>query len=381
MLSIDFQSYSPTLRLKQGEYEATRELRGDVRARILPHWVLPPPKEPDPERRRALSNEEFIYDSASRLAFYWPIQPCLLDPRFLFHRFEGEDSKAWLHRLFAVAVDKGAMPIPVAALSDLNGYRLASFQAIAQPSAIGFAIRITLKDLGDPSLRKRLHQALLSLVAKPHECILIIDMSGVDLSQVDAIVDYIGIMYQQVSEIGRWWRVIVQSTSFPNNNPAKPGAQSILPRNEFIAWKRAVSSDDELLNNVMFGDFAADSGKFVFKGRAIPIPHYRYSLEDKWLVVRGGEGISTAFAMRDVASRLLESGLFYGRSFSKGDQYIYETANGLMGPGSATTWRKINTIHHLTRSVTDVGEVRGYQIEEAEAEPLMTQSDLFGGNH
>lgn len=380
MLPVEVQSYAPVLRLKQGEYEAVREIRPDVRGRLLPHWLLMPPKEPDPEKRRPLTDEEAVYESARRVAKHWPLQTCLLDPRYLFDRFEEERAEQWLFQLFSVATDWGARPIPVAALSDLQGHRLRAYQSIAHPENIGFALRLTLNDLGDLNLRARVHAALLKLVAKPHQCLLILDMSGADFSQISPMAEYYALAYQQVMEIGLWRRVIVQATSYPEINPAQPGSQIVLPRNEWPAWQNAVAADPELLRNLMFGDFAADSGKFVFKKGGKAIAHYRYSRGNKWLVVRGTTGARAADAMLDVSSKVLDSGLFCGRGFSSGDRYIFDTAHSLDGPGNPSIWRKVNTIHHITDSVQNIGAHYGYTIEVGSSEAPPVQTDLFGRN-
>ena len=81
--------------------------------------------------------------------------------------------------------------------------------------------------------------------------------------------------------------------------------------------------------------------------------------------------------MEEVATRLVASVHFAGRAFSLGDRYIADTARDKDGPGSPTTWRQVNTIHHLTRVVTDLGPQRGYQIIQRADVPEPEQSDLF----
>jgi hypothetical protein len=75
-----------------------------------------------------------------------------------------------------------------------------------------------------------------------------------------------------------------------------------------------------------------------------------------------------------VAEKIIKSGHFAGRTFSTGDSLIYDTAHGSSAPGNATTWRKVNTIHHLTRVVTDLGAYRGYRILERADEPRPEQT-------
>jgi hypothetical protein len=60
MLEIEPTFYTPVVRWKQGEYLAHSALDPEIAKFVLPHIVLPPPKESDPERGRVLTNEELI---------------------------------------------------------------------------------------------------------------------------------------------------------------------------------------------------------------------------------------------------------------------------------------------------------------------------------
>jgi hypothetical protein len=68
--------------------------------------------------------------------------------------------------------------------------------------------------------------------------------------------------------------------------------------------------------------------------------------------------------MQRVCRNIVDSGHFAGASFSAADSYIFRTANNDDGPGNATTWRQINTTHHITRAVVDIAKVRGIEITE-----------------
>ncbi len=75
----------------------------------------------------------------------------------------------------------------------------------------------------------------------------------------------------------------------------------------------------------------------------------RYTTESEWLVVKGRNvrqfGFDQYFAL---SKALVERPEFSGLSFSWGDQYIADCADGITGPGNATTWRKVGTNHHIT---------------------------------
>ena len=81
--------------------------------------------------------------------------------------------------------------------------------------------------------------------------------------------------------------------------------------------------------------------------------------------------------MRDVCLRIVESGKFDGESFSSADEYIAQTARGQAGPDNPTIWRAVNTTHHITRVVADMGSVRGFALQQRASPPPPVQESLF----
>ncbi|AZG77360.1 beta family protein [Methylocystis rosea] len=57
-----------------------------------------------------------------------------------------------------------------------------------------------------------------------------------------------------------------------------------------------------------------------------------------------------------------------GDGFSNADAFIARVANDpAVGPGNSTTWRQLNTTHHITQLVSDIAKVRGISIKKAPA--------------
>jgi hypothetical protein len=82
--------------------------------------------------------------------------------------------------------------------------------------------------------------------------------------------------------------------------------------------------------------------------------------------------------MKNVFERILNSGKFSGAGFSEADAYIHDVANNILsGAGNASTWRQLNTTHHITRVVTDIAKVRGIQITVAPAHTAAHQLSLI----
>lgn len=379
MLNVGSAVYSPVLRLKQGEYTALSQLPVNVLARLLPLFVIPPPKERDPELQRELTTSELVSIPGQRLGKHWPLRPCMFDPRYLFKQLGADKASEWLPELFRVAMAAHGQPVPVSDLRTIEGIAFDAIRSVIHRITHNLALRVTLDDLTRTDLRTRIHRALLKLGLKPQDCFLILDFGKAELSDPQVVGDILLAEFQKVMEFGLWGQVIWHATSYPEKNPANPGQLVELPRNEWLAWMRAIDLDAGLRKNLMYGDFAADSAKFAFgSGGIAPICHYRYSTPRHWVVIRASEVGTVKEAMKEIATRLASSVHFAGRAFSLGDKYIADTASGRDGPGNATTWRRVNTIHHLTRVVTDLGPQRGYQVVEREDAPEPEQSDLFG---
>ncbi|MGJ5175785.1 beta family protein [Bradyrhizobium oligotrophicum] len=381
MLNIGSGVYSPVLRLKEGEYTALGQLPADVLARLLPLFVIPPAKERDPELQRQLTASELVSIPGQRLGKHWPLRPCMFDPRFLFKQLGADNAAEWLPELFRVAMAAHGRPIPVVDLRTVERGALDAIRSVVHRLTHNLALRVTLDDLTRTDLRTRIHSALLKISLKPQDCILILDFGKAELSDPQAVGEILLAQFQKVMELGLWGQVIWHATSYPEKNPASPGQLVELPRNEWLAWSHAINLDSGLRKHLMFGDFAADSAKFAFgSGGIAPICHYRYSTPRLWIVIRALEAVTVREGMKEIATRLVSSEHFAGRAFSRGDRYIADTASGRDGPGNATTWRKVNTVHHLNRVVTDLGPHLGYQIAERKDTPIPEQTDLFGRN-
>lgn len=371
--------YVPALRLKQGEYKGLRRLSPDVADKILPRLVIPPPKERDPEKRRPLTKDEVIYETGRRIAAHWPLRNALLDVRFLFKDFGEIESADWLPRIFDVAREAGARPIPMVELSDARTPRIVGTrQTLARNEISKIGIRVEYTEIDD-DLPEKITALMMALGVTPNECTVLADFADADFSNPEAVADIAQRAVEDLQFIGRWHQIVFQGTNYPVVNPAQPNSKKEIPRNEWLAWKRAIKLDGKSSNHLLFGDYGADCAEFKFSNKSggIPIRHYRYATPGSWLVVRGEATGKTDQVMQDVCQRILASGLFAGRQFSSADDYIYRTAKGWDGPGNGSTWREINTAHHITRVVRDIGAIKGISFSDVKVSDPTDQFSLF----
>lgn len=373
--------YMTALRMKKGELEGLSWLRNDVADCVIPMLIVPPVKERSSSSQESLFDEgKSIPDVGGVLSKYWVHRPAFVDPRVLFKEYGKENAVQWLPGLFSRARHLGVLATPVASLVTLETAGTTGFKAaISFSDELMFGLSIQSGDMTDPSLGTRIQTALADLGLKPSQCAVIADFTDADLSEPSLVSPIIRGSLEQLQGLGPWQFIVFLGTHYPEKNPAKPGQTFIQPRNEWHAWIEAVKFDPSTAQQMVFGDFAADSSKLDFKeGRAQPIRHSRYATPSNWLVVRGENEGSDYEVMKNVFERIVKSGAFSGSTFSNADAYIFNVAcNNTSKAGNATTWRQLNTTHHITRVVADIAEVRSVPISRIPDAPTGVQQSLL----
>lgn len=370
--------YCPALRMKGGELLGLHDLASDVADHVLPRLIVPPPAERDLSLQPALFSPETYPDIGAMLAGYWRRQ-ALVDVTYLLDEFGRDRLASWLPRMFVSARQAGAQPTLLMTAKDfLSSDAAAIRQSIDFVSPLKFGLAVSSGQLPDPELMVQLLSALNAVGLHPEDCLVISDFHDSDFSSAELVAPIIGGILQTLQTVGRWHKIVFQGTNFPDHNPADPDGYSLIPRNEWIAWRQAVAFDRDTALQMVFGDYAADCAKMNFGasgGKAIR--HYRYTLPNAWLVQRGADGGSHMTTMRKVCVEIVNSGKFAGAEFSNADQHIFDMSSGHGPCGAAREWRATNTTHHITQVVVDIAEIRGTPLQRRRMETPPTQMSLL----
>jgi hypothetical protein len=371
--------YDPALRMKAGELEGLGGLAPDIADRTLPRMIVPPPEERDENLQAALFEIEAQPEIGKTLAAVWPRRDVLIDPTFLLDEFERSRSGMWLPKMIESAWKRDVQAIPLAQADDFLADDVEAFKAAAShPGAIKLGILIPSDDLTDVEVLNLVIDKLSGIGLDPKNCLITADFSEADFTQPDFVAEVIEGVLDTLKESALWKQVVFQGTNYPEKNPALPGGYYQIPRNEWIAWRRAVKFDPQTAEEMIFGDYAADCAKMKFGGKGgRAIRHYRYATSDAWYIQRGQDTGTHDENMRAVCMGIVASGLFAGREFSSADDQIYLNSRGLTGPGNAKNWRAVNTTHHITRVVTDIGAVRGVTFAKKVVSEPGEQIDMF----
>lgn len=379
MLGAVQPSYVPALRMKAGELAGLRDLALDVAERVLPRLIVPPPGERDRMIEAQLFSVQNEPNIATALAAHWLNRSVLVDATYLVPEFGQETLGVWLPRMFERAWRSGVAAIPLVASADLTAHTRNAYRSALASGPIRLGIVVPSGDLVGRDALAPLLKEIEAMGLSASDCAIIADFSDTEVSRPEIVAPIIGGALNLLQEIGRWRVIVFQGTNYPDRNPADPGSQCVVQRTEWTAWRQAVGFDPATAEHMVFGDYAADCATISFgASNARAIRHYRYTTPDGWLVQRGAESGTDATVMRDVCIRIVDSGHFAGRYFSSADEYIFKTAQGWAGPGNSTNWRSVNTTHHITRVISDIGGVRGFTLQKGGASSSQFQHDMFG---
>lgn len=371
--------YVPALRMKAGELMGLRDLAPDIAAQVLPRLIVPPRAERDDDLQRELLSGDGVPAIATTVSPYWRNRPVLIEVTYLIDDFGADTMDTWLPKMIEMAYLAGVKAIPLVSLRDLPDLTIPLKEVITFQGELQLAVRIPSGEMVTPGWRDVLLKSLERIGVAAENCCILADFYDADFSVAARVAGVIQGTLEDLQEAGLWRHIVFQGTNFPDRNPAEPGSDYIVPRNEWHSWQQAVKFDPSTADYLIFGDYGADCANFNFAAsRARPIPHYRYATQTSWLVQRGGKTGTDLQIMRKVCADILRSGQFAGRTFSAADDYIYLNAKGFSGPGNSTTWRAVNTNHHVTRVVSDVGAVRNIGFAKREVEELGEQHSLFG---
>lgn len=362
------QPYRPALRFKQGEYRAAHALSPDMQKYLRPFFVVPPPKESDPELGRAPTVDEIGYLLGERLGKFWPLASAYLDTQYVAASL-GEGG---LRRLFRTARLRNSKLIAVVRSADLLNPFWREFILATTPR---LAIHLPFEDF-EPDL---MEEGIKALGISAQDCEIFVDFTGAELEPEMATEPIAGTL-EAIADVAPWGAVIFQASNFPTTNPAEDGKTVEVPRHEWEIFRRLLADKAIPAERLGFSDFGADCGKIAFRrsgGGGAPIRHIRYSTERSVIVVRGTKTGNQGEVMRGVFNRVASHPDFAGQAFSPADRQLWEASKGLVGSGNASTWRQMNMTHHMARVLRDLGQLAGLSFGDGLVSVEREQVPLF----
>jgi hypothetical protein len=344
--------YTPILKGKEGEYGALEELEPACKDVVLPLIEIPSVPFDYANDRPSKTLDDHISGVSDRINRAWTRRDFILDLPWFGQDENLQDGTVAVGRVLRQCAERHARPIPVVRGNSTAAYLRAVRDALPLCDQ-RFCVRMLESDFDeegdDPADTVN---RLVGAVGAPNVSrgTLILDLGdiGVDVSRATLSARS---MLAQIPRPDEWSLVSLASASFPENlSEVMAATNSTLPRLERQLWDRLQRRRSEPIHPI-FGDYAISH----------PVPSeldprtmrmsasIRYTTADHWLIVKGRNVRQFGFDQYfELARDLVQMPEYSGEDFSWGDRMIMRCARREIGPGNATTWRKIGTNHHLT---------------------------------
>jgi len=231
-------------------------------------------------------------------------------------------------------------------------------------SAKGIALRLTRGEFEEGRIPNELPAFLRRHNLAPAEVDIIVDLGAVEDMITAGVEGLTADFLADVPDKPLWRTLTVSGCAFPlSMGGIDRNSFDLVERSEWQAWRDGLHSNRAWLERLpTFSDCAIQhpSGVEGFDHRTMAVSAaIRYALPGQWLIIKG---VSTKLTLPStqfpgLVGQLVHGHLseYFGKAgHCRGCTDIKAAADGADNMGSAETWRRLGTIHHLTRTVQQI---------------------------
>lgn len=254
-----------------------------------------------------------------------------------------------IRRCFAEVATRDQNAVPVTGLARSPSYQSAVQQVISEQER-GLVLRLVPDDFEDPEELEASLQAALGYFKLKHKDIdLILDAGSVADSSAGVVAQLHRAQIDLIPNLVDWRTLTVAASAFPLGlGPLLRDQWNVSSRVDWRGWRLLVTGSRPPGRLPAFGDYTIAHPALPPEGRATILAQLRYAIPDSWLIWKGRNAITEGYdQFYAICTDLVERDEYRGPDFSQGDADIQEKANNVGGPGSAETWRRIGTNHHI----------------------------------
>lgn len=356
-VNLEPHYYIPWLRWKQGEYLALRRLSSVTKDSIVPLIEVPEIGFDFEAQTLSKSVDEHLEHFARRVKQNWGSRPCYVDMRLIDVQDRMANGQHPAEFVFNDLRSEGAVPTPVITPSpDAKFERV--IKDVAAADGRGLCLRVGIVEAASEDLKATIDGVLRRSGLSAAECDFILDVGAPSFRPIQGFAGLVEGIIGRIPHLNHWQSFALIGTSFPSSMSQVPSGLSAIPRYEWQLYKRLVPKIIAVRQRIPnFGDYGINHpGVLELDMRLVkPYASLRYTIDDNWLLAKGKNTRDYGLGQfAGLCQSVVESQSFEDRGFSKGDEYIYDCAQGLESTGNLTTWRWVGTNHHLEKIVRDL---------------------------
>lgn len=365
--------YLPILRAKQGEFSAVQALSPDARSRLVPLFDLPVPL-----LGNGVKLEDYVTECANGIHASWGRgRQVYVDVHDFPLDLRTQTGTQPIAYLFDLLRDRGVEAIPATGtIADRGSDYVAGVREIAARDGRGACVRLAQEDFLEPQrLEGVVDATLVQLGIGAAETDVILDLRCINGRHIEQLRATVLEALRALTHAGSFRNLAVVGGSVPEGLGKRDvGKVRRVSRSECLVWNQLSDALDTQMA-VSFGDYGVIHAHFVPPNKGVRVPpRIRYTTSNEHAFYRGALGSDYA----DLCQQVVSSYEFSGPNFSDGDRTIALCAQGLDGPGNASSWVASDTSHHLEfvsrqvwQTLRDSDRLTAFLLPEPERHPWL----------
>jgi Beta protein len=347
-MTFDANHYVPVLKVKRGEKKALTLLSRTVRTRITPFLEIVERSSDKPLEQHLQTSFKDFFEAVSGF------HRCFIDTREI-----APDGPDGAKAVFQWAADAGISFTPVTGIS-----RSVDLEAALAFRDNGLALRIERGELEAGGLAGSINAFLSQHSVVPEDIDLFVDLGAVDTMVLTGVRKFARAFLEEVPYHERWRTFTLSACAFPQSmGVIKSHSDDTIDRVDWMAWRDGLHAHQTRIARLpTYSDCGIQHPKGVegFDPRKMQVSaSIRYAIKDCWLIIKGESTRITPPSQQfpSLARALVNERVgayYYGADHCSGCSAMMACANGGSGYGSAEAWRRLGTVHHITKVVEDL---------------------------
>jgi hypothetical protein len=347
--------YVPSLRWRQGEYQALFRLSNPVKDRIVPFITIPEIEFDFEEWRPKKSVQEHVCPFAGRYKEKWGRRPAWVAVHKSIVDKPMDDGRDIYTYVFDELRAFEAHAIPAIPL-DADAVIVRAVGAILKKEKQGVAISVRLEDLMKPDPKTLVQMLASTLGSELSDTDLIVDLGAPNFEPYGVFAGALVGALGKLGDLNPFRNLVLIGTAIPETfRDIAKGADEI-PRHDWLFYQALLASLPKHTRRPNFGDYTIvnpsftpiDMRKVKSAGKVV------YTTARSWAVRKGGAFRDNPKQMHDHCAAIVGAGIFKGAGYSSGDDYIAKCALRQKGPSNQPWWKYVTINHHITHVVDDL---------------------------
>jgi hypothetical protein len=354
--------YVPVVRWKRGEQKALELLENSLKNFITPLIEIPPiPWDFEKELPKKLIDEH-LNGIGMQVKKAWNYESPVFIDAFQVCIEDDESMEGGQHPIEFIVEQinlEGGKAIPVVNNRYGANYHRA-VKNVVDRYDMGFCLRIKDDELDD--IIEIINWVKKYFNPKLKDIDLFIDCEYIDPKYESRMARLISGSITLIPNLSEWRTFTICGTSFPDNLGEIPtGTDGSFRRSEWHIYKKILDANFERYPS--FADYIISNPSYTeIDPRVMQMAaNVRYTAEDDFLIFRGYSIRSPKHngwgQTANITKRIVAHSQYSGKTFSYGDEYIYNCSINKESSGNAETWRRVGTNHHLTLIINELSKI------------------------